>query len=157
LNPRTAWSHDGLGSALRSLGRQGEAVDHLETALEIRRATLGAEHPHIRRSLRLLGETHRDAGNLDAAARYLRDALAAGSAREPGASEPDADGAEIAVELAEVLRDLGSMDEVPGALAQAEARMAGDQHDELMPRLEAIRNGGPRSQAPGALRGSDER
>ncbi|MEO1083400.1 MAG: tetratricopeptide repeat protein, partial [Acidobacteriota bacterium] len=138
-NPRTAWSHDGLGTALGALGRGEEALSHLQTALEVRRATLGADHPHIRRSLRLLGESHRDAGDLAAAARLFQEALAAGPPREPDSAEPDPSAAEMAVDLAEVLLQSGRVDEVAGAVAEAESRMAEDQKDELTPRLESIR------------------
>ncbi|MEO1369027.1 MAG: tetratricopeptide repeat protein [Acidobacteriota bacterium] len=144
-NPRTAWSHDGLGAALTALGRHDEASQHLETALEVRRATLGAEHPQIRRSLRLLAALHRDAGDLLAAAGRYREALAAGLPWEPESSKPDPNGAELALDLAEVLAELGSTDEVPEALAQAEARMEPEQEGELGPRIQQLRNSLPSS------------
>ena len=137
-HPTTAWSHDGLAQALADRGQIEAALQEMNRALDIRRQALAAQHPDIRRSLRLLGDYQRRGGNLEAAAQRLRDALAT---LPSGRSTPDSAHAEVALDLVDVLLDLGRTDEARSALAEAEAFLTstGSAPHPLRPRVETLR------------------
>lgn len=63
-----------LGDACRLLDRSAEAVEHLQAATALARAT--ADRPRELANLIRLAETHRSAGHLDRAEALFRDALA---------------------------------------------------------------------------------
>ncbi|MCX4242025.1 serine/threonine-protein kinase [Paraliomyxa miuraensis] len=71
-----AMSHENLGNALRAAEQLGEAREHLERALEIRRERLGVNHPDVGATLSNLGNVALDEGDFAQAKSHYEHALA---------------------------------------------------------------------------------
>ena len=69
----TAIAHGNLASALQNQDRHGEALNHLQQSLEIRRAVYPVDHRMISDGLLKLGKAWRKVGSYDRAFRCLRD------------------------------------------------------------------------------------
>ena len=139
VHPITAWSHDGLSHVLAQLGESAEAVEQMEIALDIRRRTVGAGHPVIARSLERLGNFAREAGDLALAEARYREALGLRRLHE---REEDPGRASTAVDLAEVLSELGRPGEVPDLLEEAQGLLprSEEQTSDLQARIEELQS-----------------
>jgi non-specific serine/threonine protein kinase/serine/threonine-protein kinase len=136
--PQTATSHHGLGVALAGLGRTREAEAELERALAIRRNTLGAGHPAIAASLVALGDLARAASDWTRAEALYREAL---EVRRAGHRDTDPRVADAALDLAEVLLELGKAAEIEPLLAEADRHRSGSgqEAEDLQRRVDAVR------------------
>ncbi|MEM8964655.1 MAG: tetratricopeptide repeat protein [Acidobacteriota bacterium] len=111
----------------------------MERALAIRRQTLGAGHPTIPWSLGILGDFARDAGDLRLAETYFREAL---ELRRVPDRDVDLRRAETALDLAEVLSELGDAGDVEALLTEAETVLPTSEDDsevELRTRITELR------------------
>jgi tetratricopeptide (TPR) repeat protein len=117
-----------LGTTYRDLGEYERADPHLREALELRRRTLGDDHPDTLKSIHDLGMQVAHHGTLPEAESYFREALE-GSRRVLGNDHPD---------TLKLIQDLGSVIGVQGMADEAEPflleglegyrRVLGDDH-----------------------------
>ena len=84
----TLTSINNLGSLLKTQGQYEEAEPLLREALEVRRRTLGDEHPGTLISINNLGLLLQDQGKYDDAEPLLREALEV-KRRTPGDDHPE--------------------------------------------------------------------
>jgi tetratricopeptide (TPR) repeat protein/predicted Ser/Thr protein kinase len=73
-HPALAAIHEQLGEVLRLMGRDDEALRHIEQAITVAEATLGPEHPSTARRILGRAQVYEHRGDLEAA---LRDDLSA--------------------------------------------------------------------------------
>src|SRR5580765_2804975 len=119
-----------IGRTYERMGLHAKALQLLERALTLGRASLGAGHPTLAQSLNDLGVVYREQGNLTAAEPLLRESLAM-RRRVLGPEHKDV--AVTLIELARVLTESGRADEAEPAIRESLAirrKVFGEEHRE---------------------------
>lgn len=151
-HPTTAWSYQGLGEVAAQRKRWDEAKEWMLGALHARRTALGDRHPAVAFSLSRLGSLARERGDLEEAEARSRAALAIRRAQD---RTPYPRRAEAALDLAELLAERDTSDEVPDLLEEAEEHLpeVAQEAAPLRARIESLRLASP--VAPDPSVGSD--
>jgi tetratricopeptide (TPR) repeat protein len=123
---------------LTALGRAPEATIQHEKSLEIERSSFDPGHPAIAASLVALGDLARAASDWTRAEALYREAL---EVRRAGHRDTDPRVADAALDLAEVLLELGKAAEIEPLLAEADRHRSdsGQEAEDLQRRVDAMR------------------
>ena len=119
-----------IGRTYERLGMHAKALQVLERALAIGRATFGSDHATLAQSLNDLGVLYREQGNFSAAEPLLRESLAM-RRQVLGAEHKDV--AVTLVEVSRVLTETGRADEAEADIRESLAirrKVFGDEHQE---------------------------
>jgi tetratricopeptide (TPR) repeat protein len=111
-----------LGIVYRESGRYARALEATQDALQRFRDTYEAPHPAISDALAYLAQTHREAGDVEAAAGAFRDALD----MVRGLDGRETDAVDLLTELATLELDSGRPDEAEAYLNEARDLIGSD-------------------------------